>query len=109
MEKPVPTYVVQEADGAWRVANSGVSLDCIAQAYWQGQTAEAILEDFPSLNLEQIYGAIAFYLHNRQEIDRSMRVLDALWDETRRESEAGNASLLNRLRERRRQVPMQRF
>jgi uncharacterized protein (DUF433 family) len=34
-----------------------------------GQSAESIAQSFPALNLEQVYGAIAFYLSNRTDID----------------------------------------
>jgi hypothetical protein len=33
---------------------------------------KAIQSHFPTLNLEQIYGAIAFYLGNKDEVERDM-------------------------------------
>ena len=41
----------------------------LSTLFWQGQTAESIAQAFPVLSLEQVYGAIAFYLANRSEID----------------------------------------
>ena len=35
-----------------------------------GQSAEAIAQAFPVLNLEQVYGAITYYLAHRDDIDR---------------------------------------
>ena len=61
-------YVEQREDGYW-VANTRVSLDSIVYAFLAGQTAESIVQSFPVLSLEQVYGAIAFYLANRSEID----------------------------------------
>ena len=46
-----------------------VSLDSIVYAFLNGQTAESIAQSFPLLTLEQVYGAIAVYLANRDEID----------------------------------------
>lgn len=62
------TYVEQR-EGAYWVAGTRVSLDSIVYAFVAGQTAESIAQSFPVLTLEQVYGAIAFYLGNRAEID----------------------------------------
>ena len=61
-------YVEQRDEGYW-VAGSRVSLDSIVYAFLEGQCAESIAQSFPSLTLEQVYGAITFYLANRLEID----------------------------------------
>jgi uncharacterized protein (DUF433 family) len=62
-------YVAQE-DGDYIVSGTRVSLDSIVYAFLAGQAAEAIAQAFPVLTLEQVYGAIAFYLAHRAEIDR---------------------------------------
>ena len=46
-----------------------MSLDSVVYGFTAGQTAESIAQSFPSLSLEQVYGAIAFYLAHREEID----------------------------------------
>ena len=61
-------YVEQRDEGYW-VAGSRVSLDSIVYAFLDGQSAESIAQSFPVLTLEQVYGAIAFYLANRSQID----------------------------------------
>ena len=61
-------YVEQRDEGYW-VAGSRVSLDSIVYGFLDGQSAESIAQSFPMLTLEQVYGAIAFYLANRSEID----------------------------------------
>ena len=60
---------VEQHDGGYRVADTRVSLDSIVYAFWGGQTAESIAQSFPVLTLEQVYGAIAFYLAHRSDID----------------------------------------
>ena len=60
---------VEQRDGGYWVAGSRVSLDSIVYAFLDGQSAESIAQSFPVLTLEQVYGAIAFYLANRAEID----------------------------------------
>ena len=61
-------YIEQRDEGYW-VAGTRVSLDSIVYAFLQGQTAEGIAQTFPLLSLEQVYGAITFYLAHRQEVD----------------------------------------
>lgn len=61
-------YVEQRDAGYW-VRGSRVSLDSIVYAFHQGQTPESTAQSFPALSLEQVYGAITFYLANRDEID----------------------------------------
>ncbi len=60
---------VEQRDGAYWVAGTRVSLDSIVYAFLGGQTAESIAQSFPVLTLEQVYGAIAFYLANQSDID----------------------------------------
>ena len=60
---------VEQRDGGYWIAGTRVSLDSIVYAFWGGQTAESIAQSFPVLTLEQVYGAIAFYLANRPDID----------------------------------------
>jgi len=66
------TYVDQE-HGTYRVAGTRVSLDSVAYAYLNGQTAEAIAQAFPLVTLEQVYGALAYYLAHRETIDAYLR------------------------------------
>src|SRR5262245_44623768 len=91
-------YVYRTPQGGWRIAGSRVSLDSIVFAHREGRSPEAIADAFPSLSLEQIHGAIAFYLHHRDEIDRYLIDQEAKWERLRRESETTHAPLLERLR-----------
>src|SRR5216683_8095669 len=96
------SYVFQTAEGGWRIADSRVSLDSAVHAYLEGKSPETIAEDFPTLSLEQIHGALAFYLRHREEINRYLESQDARWEQLRTESEALHGPLLNRLRAHRR-------
>lgn len=75
-------YVAQRDRGYW-VAGTRVSLDSIVYAFLGGQTAESIAQSFPVLSLEQVYGAIAFYLANRQDIDAYLAQTKADFEATR--------------------------
>jgi uncharacterized protein (DUF433 family) len=61
-------YIEQRDRGYW-VEGSRVSLDSIVYAFLDGESPESIAQNFPLLSLEQIYGAIAFYLANRSMVD----------------------------------------
>ena len=64
---------VEQREGGYYVANTRVSLDSIAYAFRGGESPETIQQNFPSLTLEQVYGAIAFYLGHQPEVDASIR------------------------------------
>ena len=61
---------IEERNGGYYVAGTRISLDSIVYSFNEGQSPEAIQEDFPSLKRSRIYGAIAFYLDHRAEIDK---------------------------------------
>jgi len=58
--------------GGYYVAGTRVSLDSIVYAFRAGESPETIQRNFEALSLEQVYGAIAFYLHQRDEVDRNI-------------------------------------
>ena len=60
---------VEERNGGYYVAGTRVSLDSIVQCFVDGLSPEAILGEFESLNLAQVYGAITYYLENQAAVD----------------------------------------
>jgi uncharacterized protein (DUF433 family) len=98
MSPETPIYATQTPEGGWRVAGTRVSLDSVVHAFRDGSTPEAIIAAFPSLTLEQVYGAIAFYLHNRAEIDRYLEEQEVRWQQFQQESAARLAPLVQRMR-----------
>ena len=61
-------YVEEDSQGALRVGSLGISLDSVVIAFQQGHSAETIQQLYPALSLEEVYGAIAYYLANRDEV-----------------------------------------
>jgi hypothetical protein len=49
-------------------------------AFLDGLSPESIAESFDTLVLEEIYGALAFYLGHREEIDTYLRQSEAEFD-----------------------------
>jgi uncharacterized protein (DUF433 family) len=59
---------VSKIEDVYRVANSRVSLDSIVYEFQRGASPESIQRSFSPLTLEEVYGAIAFYLANHKEV-----------------------------------------
>jgi uncharacterized protein (DUF433 family) len=63
-----------------RVAHTRVTLLTLIDAFLEGATPEEICQEYPSVDLADVYAVIAFYLARRDEIDAylvSMREREA--------------------------------
>ena len=60
---------VERRDEGFYVAVSRVPLASVVREFQSGQSPEAIRWAFPTLSLEQVYGAITFYLGHKGEVD----------------------------------------
>ena len=70
-------YVEKRDEGYW-VAGTRVSLDSIVFVFLDGLSPETIVaECFPVLTLEQVYGAITYYLAHRGEINAYLQKAEA--------------------------------
>ena len=62
---------IEQRDGGYYVAGTRISLDSVVYAFNRGDSPERILEEFPLLDkVSRVYGAIAFYLDHKAEIDK---------------------------------------
>ena len=75
---------IEKQKGCYRVAGTRVSLDSIVYAFLDGDSPETIAQSFPALTLEQVYGAIAFYLAHEDEVDRYLSEGEREFEELRR-------------------------
>lgn len=65
---------IEQRDGSYWVRGTRVSLDSVVQRFLEGLSPESIQTDcFPVLTLEQVYGALTFYLRNRADVDAYLR------------------------------------
>ena len=56
-----------------RIAGTRVGIETVLYDYiYCSQTAEQIADTYPSINLEQVYATILYYLHNRQKVEAYM-------------------------------------
>ena len=89
---------IEQRDGGFYIKGTRVPLDSIVHQFRDGVSAESIRQAFPTLTLEQVYGAIAFYLGHQAQVDTSIRDAERAWSEF----EAGHPvpeSIRDRLRE----------
>jgi uncharacterized protein (DUF433 family) len=63
---------VGRRDGSFYLVGSRVPLAGIVREFQDGQPAEAIRSAVPTLTLEQVYGAITFYLGHRADVDEDI-------------------------------------
>jgi len=63
---------IEQLNGGYYIAGTRVSLDSIVCAFRAGESPEAIRQNFASLTLEQVYGAIAFYLGHQAEVEANI-------------------------------------
>jgi len=99
-------YVEQRDEGYW-VSGTRVSLDSIVFAFLDGLSPETIVgECFPVLTLEQVSGAITYYLAHRADIDRYLQQVDAEFDALRHATRAADPQFHAKLIQARRQAQM---
>jgi uncharacterized protein (DUF433 family) len=63
-----PAPIETDAHGVVRVAKTRVTLDTVVTAFLEGCTPEEIVEQYPSLQLSDIYLVIGYYLRHRDEV-----------------------------------------
>jgi uncharacterized protein (DUF433 family) len=92
---------VEQRDGGYWIKGTRISLDSIVHAFKRGAAPETIRRSFPLLTLEEVYGAIAFYLARETEIDdflqSSISELDAQSDARRQKIRTAKPELYKRL------------
>jgi uncharacterized protein (DUF433 family) len=95
-------YVRVDEHGVMRVGNTRVMLDAIVAGFEQGHSPETIQQQFPALSLEQVYGAITYYLAHHDEVKAYLQRQEALWEVWRTEAERPPSAVVQRLRAHRR-------
>ncbi len=95
---------VEGRDQRYLIRGTRVSLDSVVYGFLNGDSAEAIRDNFPSLNLAQVYGAITYYLEHQDDVDRYLRDAQARFEEARRAQTHISDDLRARLDRRRREV-----
>ncbi len=64
---------IEQRNGGFYIAGTRVSLDSIVYSFKAGDSPGTIRQNFSFLSLEQVYGAITFYLAHDDEVDINIR------------------------------------
>ena len=96
-------YVAQHDEAYW-IAGTRVSLDSMVYIFLEGLSLESIVDSFDTLTLEEVYGALAFYLGHRDEIDAYLRRSETQFDVLYHHARAANPLLYQKLDEARRHM-----
>lgn len=59
----------QDNPYAIRIRGHRVGLEHIVVRYREGYSPEQIVNDLPTLTLEEVYAAVTYYPHNRPAVD----------------------------------------
>jgi len=76
-----------DADGVVRVGGTRVTLDTVIAAFSEGATAEEIVQQYPSLNLADVYQVIAYYLRQPSEVEAYLQQRRSLAELVRKQNE----------------------
>jgi uncharacterized protein (DUF433 family) len=82
-----------DAHGVIRVGKTRVTLDTLVEAFNEGATAEEIVQQYPSLQLADVYAAIAYYLRRQEEVAAYLQQRRARAEQVQRENEARHSPI----------------
>jgi uncharacterized protein (DUF433 family) len=95
---------VEQRDGGYYIAGSRVSLASIVHQFQEGSAPETIRQSFPTLSLEQVYGAIAFYLGHQKETENYLQKIAEKWEQIEHDARPSDPDLRRRLDEARQRL-----
>jgi uncharacterized protein (DUF433 family) len=93
------TYVEARDDEVY-VRGTRVTLESMVSFCLQGETPGELHEDFPSVSLAAVYGAVAFYLGHKAEVDTLLVEHKADYEARRAAAEAAEPERYAALRRR---------
>lgn len=91
-----------------KVKGTRIGIDVLIDDFNEGMSPEVIVSEYhPSLTLEQVYGTLTYYLHNKEDVDAYIkRVVERAERNYQEHLSRGLSPTARRARERRQeQVP----
>ena len=71
-DRAIDQHYVEKREGGYYLSSTHIFLASVVYAYLDGHSAEGIQACYPLLMLEQIHGALAFYLGHRTEVEADL-------------------------------------
>ena len=88
---------IEQIENSYFIRESRVSLDSVVVAFLNGFSPEGIVQSFPVLSLEQVYGAITFYLANKKAVDIYLQEGKAEYEKLRLANQHENKAFYDKL------------
>jgi uncharacterized protein (DUF433 family) len=86
--QPEPIPIAIKEDGVARIAGTRVTLDTVVGAFNDGASAEEIAQQYPSLELSDVYAVITYYLREKAAVDAYLDEYHQRGEQIRQEVEA---------------------
>ena len=64
---------IERRETGFYIVGSRVPIDAVVWEYWNGEEPRCIQSHYPTLTLEEVEGAIAFYLSHRDDVDKAIQ------------------------------------
>jgi len=77
-----------DTNGVVRVGKTRVTVDTVIAAFSDGATAEEIVQQYPSLNLADVYHVIGYYLPRPSEVEAYLEQRKVQPDAVRMQNES---------------------
>jgi uncharacterized protein (DUF433 family) len=90
--EPLSVPLRQDETGTIRVGNSQVPYDLVIHEFEDGSSPEAIVDAYDTLELADVYVALAYYLRHQDEVKTYLSQRQAEGDELRCKIEAQQPS-----------------
>jgi uncharacterized protein (DUF433 family) len=74
--------------GVLLVTGTRVPLDSVIYAFNEGATPEELAQNFPTLDLADIYAIVSYYLQNRSEVEQYLEQRKVQREELQKELQA---------------------
>jgi uncharacterized protein (DUF433 family) len=63
---------IERRETGFYITGKRVPIDAVVWEYWNGEEPACIQSHYPTLTLEEVEGAITFYLSHREEVDKAI-------------------------------------
>mgnify|MGYP001386504218 CR=1 FL=1 len=86
--EPLEVPLWTDERGKIRVKGTRVLLELVIHAFNQGESAEEIVDSYPTLKLSSLYAVLAYYLDHRAEVNAYILQSEEAVEQIQREVEA---------------------
>lgn len=82
----LPDFLTTDEFGGIRLTGTRIGLSQLMWYYQEGQSVEALQQQFPTLGFAQIHKVLAYYWENKSEVDAYLQHAEATMEENWKQS-----------------------